>query len=530
MKTTTGYILLQTLLFAYALLALTFIFGGSVSAWLFPGAFLLAAGVTASWQRDRRVMARATALSVALTALSIWLAILLPDCSYDGNYYHQSEIIHMLDGWNPYRNTEAAGIGIWERHYAKGFEMAATTVVAMTGAIESGKAVNLLLLLATGLIVYDVTGRLLPSSHSRTRLLLTLLFTLNPIGVLQAFVYYIDFTKYYYILLTLCFTYLICSTGKRRYYWLLLGVATLAAATKFNIFFEEGVWLIGIFIWLIIKHRNREAWGIFATGAAAVIVGGLVLGYHPYITNCLIGGNPFYPLIGGTDVDIMTSNTPAEFQGRNRFSAFFISLVKLQAPSCDSRFGGFGPLMAPLLLISILLLAAEWKRVPGAIKAAAILCFASCFFFAQSWWARYISQLWLVVPLTAMTMAMIGKARFWTKTLCMLAVLDICFVGMFALVKGVCYNINRDYLLGIHRGDTVRVENVNPSIIRHYREMGTTVTELPDGSLSPDSAALFLGNANSADAGSFPMVELTPKEYETWMELPSNRFINRRGN
>lgn len=45
---------------------------------------------------------------------------------------------------------------------------------------------------------------------------------------------------------------------------------------------------------------------LLATGAAGI----LLVGAHPYVTNTVGHGNPFYPLMGDSPLDIVPSNVP----------------------------------------------------------------------------------------------------------------------------------------------------------------------------------------------------------------------------
>jgi hypothetical protein len=76
---------------------------------------------------------------------SLALSAFFFDFSWDGQWYHQTAIIHIARDWNPLSDPMhnfAPHLETWERHYAKGPWYFAAAVYQATGHIEWGKAIN----------------------------------------------------------------------------------------------------------------------------------------------------------------------------------------------------------------------------------------------------------------------------------------------------------------------------------------------------------------------------------------------------
>lgn len=169
----SGLWMVGTLGLSLVLVALTQLCGGQVDAWIMPAAFLLAgagvfllsggsdAAAAKSIARRSWFVAGCLLVQVAVWGVALWLAGCTYDYSVDGVSYHQDAVYAFFRGCNFYLHpTECGDVTLWTRHYAKGMEMMQACVMAMTGNIESGRAVNLMLATATGLLLWHASGRL----------------------------------------------------------------------------------------------------------------------------------------------------------------------------------------------------------------------------------------------------------------------------------------------------------------------------------------------------------------------------------
>ncbi|MDE5868737.1 MAG: hypothetical protein K2H18_00770 [Muribaculaceae bacterium] len=428
--------------------------GLGVNNFIFPFSFLAgtAIGLLIPIRRDNIFFKNGRPLLLftvfCITAVSLRVGETLYDYSYDGLRYHQNTIAALLNGWNPL-NMESdpnAPSYLWSLHYAAGIEICEAAISSFAGRIEAGKGLNLIAVFAALTAVYGVLrncGREIffrDSKHSFGRkqlrvaeeereereerdereevkekiedgrekieeagfgwkkaLLLSVAIVGNPVVTLQLFIYYIDFYKYLYLLLFLVGIVLLSSSRERisMFGCMMTGMTLiLAMASKFNFFFEAGVWVLLALVWCII----RKKWLCFRrllTVSVISLVIGLFLTIHPYYINLIDYGHPFYPLMGEGAVDIMNYNTPEIYDGHNRIVNFFYSLIKLSIPNYDQREGGFTILMPFILLLSLFIIIRNRKSIRPVIIYLYVWIILSCFFFEQSWWARYITQLWL---------------------------------------------------------------------------------------------------------------------------------------
>ena len=205
-------------------------------------------------------------------------------------------------------------------------------------------------------------------------------------------------------------------------WYTLIITAILAASTKFTVAFYIFLTIgVGI-IWFFVAGQRKMSLRMTILSTGLFILGFGVLGYHPYITNTIGWGHPFYPLMG-SDIDIMSGNTPEIYIGGNRFTNWLRSLfynaqgTEVWMPiisdslhdyyiSHEARIAGFGPFFGYTLFTSMLLVAyhigKEWqshtcnKAQAHTFIGIPLLLLGACFIFEQSWWMRYIPFLWAV--------------------------------------------------------------------------------------------------------------------------------------
>jgi hypothetical protein len=182
--------------------------------------------------------------------------------------------------------------------------------------------------------------------------------------------------------------------------------------------------------------------------AAAVLLGGAVLGFNPYVTNTVHWGNPFYPWSGsaahpGYSDPAHDPNelyeTPANMVGRSPFFRLGFALfgrpgaqpagggnqAQLMAPFTAGwtdlmmyrihglRIAGFGPLFSGAFLLGLGVLGGALLR-GGAPRGVTILftgtIVASLLFSKHTWWARYGPQLWWL-PIVAVIVGLAVTQR-----------------------------------------------------------------------------------------------------------------------
>ncbi|MDE6417531.1 MAG: hypothetical protein K2K68_10985 [Duncaniella sp.] len=430
----TAVALLATVFYSFALSVAVMWAQCRLSWWIFPAA-VVAAIVTALVAVPRAVgegaALKVTVLTLAVVAAAVGAAWVTIDYSYDGLYYHQEIIAALCDGWDPFAPPfdKVPRYTPWAVHYAKAVEIAAAAIVSCTGVLETGKAINIIALaaMACGVNAWlgEQGGRL-----TRHRTMLTLAAVANPVVWSQLFTYYIDFYKYVYLIFALM-AFGDIALNRRRGYVVLFMTLLLAMATKFNIFFEAGLWVLAAMIWWGIRGERGALKGVFVTGLLALFIG-VALTFHPYVTNWLQAGHPLYPLMGEGAEDIMTSNTPAGYLGRSRFVTFFLSLASVTLPNVGQPVGGFTPLMPVILLLSLWILFRLRGAISGAALYTVVLVTLSCFLFEQAWWARYICQLWAVPVILVAAAYRAGRAMKAARLTAWLMIVAGAFAFVYA--------------------------------------------------------------------------------------------------
>ncbi len=433
-----GITLLTIPFLSLLLSSIAFLLGGCLAAWMFPTVVIttLVLGhlYMYRYKMDNHVIMRYYIFTILALTFSLLSSSIIYDFSYDGNTYHQGAVVGLINGWNPFYNPAQTG-ALWETHYAKALEIVAASIALTTHRIESGKAVNILLILSSLLITYYFLRNELPKLRRGKIIMLTTLLTLCPTVILQSHTYYNDYALYTLLLLSVIALIHIKREPKYLLWWYILVATTLiATVTKFTIAFYIYLTLAIAIIWTFITRERLLSRRLFLTSAILFVVGFGIIGYHPYITNTIGWGNPFYPLIG-SNVDIMTSNTPELYQDGNRVTNWVRSLFynaegnSMWIPfindslhdyyiAYDARIAGLGSLFVYALIISmgLFLSTISNKQLRNNInnrwRATAIistLLVAGCFIFEQSWWMRYVPFLWAVPVVLLINTEHIGQ-------------------------------------------------------------------------------------------------------------------------
>lgn len=464
-----GVILLVIPFLALLFATISFAVGGGVSAWMFPVAVIatLVGAHVYMYRVGTQLFSIIRCYVYVLLAvlLALFSCLVVYDHSYDGNTYHQGAIIGMLHGWNPIYNPTQTGSPL-EAHYAKSMEIIAATITMFTSRIESGKAVNIMLLFSSLFITFYFLRQEFPCHTVRRVLLLTILLTGCPVVVRQAYTYYNDFTMYIFMLLVVIALIQIKRNDKDILWWCVLVVSVLlATVTKFNIaFYLFLVLAIGV-VWVFVEGNRALSYRLILVSIGLFVIGFAGLGYHPYVTNILGWGSPFYPLVGG-NYDIMTMNTPEIYDGGNRFvnwvrsmfynaegTGMWFPLINDSLHDYyilyDARIAGFGPFFVYALILAIVAFVAlvcvrkSLSRYGVGVVIISLLLILGCFIFEQSWWMRYVPFFWAVpVVLLLYTEQDIHAStciRVMRTAVYSMLVVTILMCGCSSIVGGAAY-------------------------------------------------------------------------------------------
>jgi hypothetical protein len=431
-----AFLVIGTTCFVLLLSALGFFAGVGMSRWHLPLSLSLSAALdfsaTRSFDKENRMRLFLSSLAVVVIffGISVLIAGYFIDTSWDGQFYHQEAVYQLKEGWNPHVQflPDSLNTSIWINHYPKAAEIPQAAVYSFTGKIETGKATNLMVWLASfalGIYFFSV----LTNFSFRKVALYALLLSCSPIAVNQAFTYYID-GQVSAFLLCLLYTCILVYRSYNRWHLLLLGFITIICINlKFTSLIYAALLLFAFLLLLLVLRRMELFRKALLALAVAGVVGVAVAGYNPYITNTVHKGHPFYPVIGNPDIGVMDGLMPAGFEEKSGLERFFISFFshtddpgpwlseprspQLKVPFMlnrydlsysrieNARIAGFGPFFSGIFLVSLLLgIWALRKKREGTkrylLLSVPVMLLLTVFLFPQSWWARFIPQLWFV--------------------------------------------------------------------------------------------------------------------------------------
>jgi hypothetical protein len=392
-----------------------------------PWVLVLAAAITSlvvraasgSWAATGRTML----VTLATYGIAAIVALAVPDGSWDGLTYQQEGILTLASGWNPVFQDAVAfahANELFINDYPKLSWIHGAVMLLTTHRIESGKLLNLILLLAAGA---QVTATLLRLSKLTLMPLLAVaaLAVFNPVVVYQIATFYVDGA------VACCLVILIAALASyvvtRRPTSLV--VALVASSVVVNLKFTglayavvlESVALLIVWRWTGLRAAYRTALAFTAAGVFAVCF----IGYAPYMRNLLEHGNPVF----GAPTSDIAGLRPVNLNDENRLTRFAVSTFSRTEPArapdgthvkwpwsiapgearvlygADITVGGFGPLFGAALFLALFAAivaagapATRRRAVPVLLVAACVA--ASMFIHAETWWARYVPQAWLV--------------------------------------------------------------------------------------------------------------------------------------
>ena len=431
-------------------------------------------------------------LPTILILLSLFLNSKVMDFSYDGNTYHKATIGLLKEGWNPVYETasefdnsrknkiyiENSSSELWTDCYARATHIFQANAYALTGSIESGKAVNTLSILSLFLIIFSYL------SLKLKKIIFPLMFasccaTYSVVSA-QYLTMYIDFFVYIYLLLLLLSFFIIefnQSEQEQNIGFLIYSLSLIMLINiKFNSFAYAGIFCLGYYIYYIIKlikHKIEKKFFVKFTiiSTVCVIIGTCIIGLSVYVKNFIEYGNPFYPLFGEDKVDIITTNQPYEFKDKSTIEKYFISMfsevenmaqasqreTNLKIPftirrtelnyisAPDTRISGNGVLFSGIFIISVLLLLVTSIKMYKDNKKVFIMCsipltitILMILLLSESWWARYFPQTYFII-LTVILYLYFLKRKMYKSFLLILITL-ILINNSITFIQATRYN------------------------------------------------------------------------------------------
>lgn len=476
-----GYLIVVFVCLTFMLSSTLLLFGLSVSPYTIGASFIIT--VFAGIYLTRRYFTKESlfcSLGVFFMAiiLSGIFSLLFFDLSYDGQVYHQETIIQLAGGWNPTKgklypvldlsNVDSTHSFLWENHYPRASELTQASIYQFTRCIESGKAINLLLIIAAFCFALTCLLRLTQIKLGKA-IFYSALAAFNPSTINQSLTFYIDGNLASLFLCLLCVLVLFYFEPKWYLGIILIFMIVFFVNIKFTAIFYFGILAIGF---LLIAFLNRQI-VVFKRSCAifvcSLILGLLVCGYNPYVTNYKEHHHPFYPLMGHGKVDIMKSNTPQSkgFNKMNRFKKILVSVlsegsirdVKLKPPftfnlreilaytATEQRLAGFGPLFSGILILNFILLLNGlrnfWQN--RILYLILLIVTSSVFIHPEAWWARYVPQFWLIPILTLIFLPLSQKHR-WLNLINVSLAIVIFFNVVIIAVPSLSIQALKSYL------------------------------------------------------------------------------------
>ena len=386
------------------------------------------------------------------------------DISYDGQAYHQEALLQLVRGWNPVYHhlsgSEANNMDRWLNHYSKGVWFYESVILKATKNIEAAKLFHIWLMMAAFSITFSflLGFRGLPPWVS---FLISLLAAFNPVSIYQSLSFYLDgqlMSLVVILVVTLGWVYR--GTGSNRFHYFLLFMAvSILVNTKLTAGIYASILIFGYLTILWFAEKVEILREVSAVSTGAFLLGFIIFGFSPYVTNTLSQGNPFYPALGTDRSDYTAPQFPSNFTGRNSAFLLFYSIFAksdnvrgpdkiavLKAPFTVSRDelkaftdtnakqGGFGPLFGGAVLLGCSVFIAALINLyqlrgkhtrgndPAGLKTfmmgrktnigiglySSALVLLTCLINPASSLARFIPQMWLF-PIFAFLLAYFSK-------------------------------------------------------------------------------------------------------------------------
>ncbi len=392
-------------------------------------------------------------ISLGIIIISIFISSFMFDRSSDGNTYHKDAIGVLKEGFNPIYQSSSNMIekrsddskilteySIWIDHYAKANWIIAANFYALTGNIESGKAMNFL----TMYIVFSILFTTLITQFDKKKaFIISMIAVLNPITAAQLFTYYNDQLVCLFLFLAiLCLIKIDYDFNNKENWFIYILTFILLSNTKFNGF---GYLLVFSFLFVCrYLYRAYKKKIFFPTFRKLTIifiplfiVSIIIVGYPTYIKNTIDHQNPFFPLYDEKGEDIITFQQPKKFIDMNTVEKLFYATfskannlrehdkTELKIPftiyreeftpamSNDLRISGWGILFSGLLLCSIIILIKYFKdyQKESWILYTLGITVLLLLGMSESWWARYTPHFYLFIILSLYILLKYGKIK-----------------------------------------------------------------------------------------------------------------------
>lgn len=486
-----GTILFLSIFFSIFISGLFWLVGLVINGWVFPLAFT--ASSVYAYKKNGSLNLELPVAAV-LILVSILIGAVLPDASWDGQAYHQPAIYALSHGWNPVYQPHTAialDVDIWINHYAKGLEAAEATIVALTGNLESGKAINFLFGLSAFFYLIPFLKRILkPKGISSKRVCFYAFILAFPnIFFCQFLTFYVDYAAYYLILwLLMGFVSLYRKVDIHHSYILVFASIFMAFTIKFNMLFWAGYATFFYLVYLLFKKRYSVIKPLVFVCLASVLAALLTSGFNPYITNSVEHHNPIYPLgTSSENLEYLANDGIAKsLAGKGRIqqvveSLFsrpddgmvgYVPIYKIvsnnikTAGGADARLGGGGFFFVDLIVITLFVLLALRKgKHYSLLLSFSLITFSTLFILPFGSSHRYVPYVYFIPIVTLIYIDMNYHKKWLSYLYSLLLILNIFITFAAASAMNLLYKYSSEYYISQIRQKHIVAKTMNWSFV-----------------------------------------------------------------
>ncbi len=351
--------------------------------------------------------------NISLLLASIFIiALPFPDFSYDGVWYHQPIANALAEGSNVFKHSVHS---YWGDAYPKAVEIFAGELLRYFPSINAYMVINAMLAVGLWSYIHYFADSFAIKQNLRR------IFSFFAVGsfvfVQLAYMHLVDYVLYSMMLYILLSLVLIFQNKATKLDYALF---IFASAIVFSSKMSGGLFSFVAFCMLFVRTVYRQKSLMAAIkkclllGVPVALLGVVILGFNPYMTNLMAGKHILSPLAGENTDHIAVKEHPTNFTGKNRFEKLFISLTSETANmrngegdssykyipfsvkaselialmGASARVAGWGPYFLAALLLSCALPIFYTVRKAIFMPFMAFIALCVCL-HPESWWARY---------------------------------------------------------------------------------------------------------------------------------------------
>jgi hypothetical protein len=230
-----------------------------------------------------------------------------------------------------------------------------------------------------------------------------------------------------------------------------------------------GIVMVCYWLYVAIKKDWQKLLRLTIMGVSAVLFAVLVIGASSYVKNYYAYGSPLYPLGGKDAVDIMSHNQPMSFvhkSGPHKFveanlsatgnvsyaeslangdikpkTPFSVNISELQVLGSDPdlRQAGYGVWFGGILLLTgalggwlLLIHGRRYRRHLPLILLPFATVAVTALAFDNSWWARYLPQLY-ILPVIVLICLVLLRVKIFTNLVTFLLLFNITLTTLLVM-------------------------------------------------------------------------------------------------